>query len=105
MQFSKKIGTRNDVVVLCISKDLPFTHHEFCSVEGIENIIMSSQYKNTSFSDAYPVEINSGAFTGLFSRAVIIVDEDGIITYTEQFLILARNRIMTQPLVHFNFNM
>jgi thiol peroxidase len=83
-EFNKRASELSDTVVVCISKDLPFAHKEFCGAEGIENVVSASQYKNSSFNDGYQVELVDSPFEGLFSRAVVVVDEDGKVIYTEQ---------------------
>jgi thiol peroxidase len=83
-EFNKRAAELSDTVVVCISKDLPFAHKEFCGAEGIENVVSASQYKNSSFNDGYQVELVDSPFEGLFSRAVVVVDEDGKVIYTEQ---------------------
>lgn len=83
-EFNKRASGLENTVVICISKDLPFAHKQFCGAEGIENVVSASQYKNTSFSDNYKVEMLNGSFEKLFSRAVVIIDEKGTVIYTEQ---------------------
>jgi len=83
-EFNKRAAGLDNTVVICISKDLPFSHKQFCAAEGIENVVSASQYKNTSFSDNYKVEMTNGNFEKLFSRAVVILDENGTVIYTEQ---------------------
>lgn len=82
--FNKEAANLENVVVLCISKDLPFAQGRFCAAEGIENVIVLSEYKNTEFSDAYGVVFTDGPLEGLFSRAVVVVDEKGEVVYNEQ---------------------
>jgi thiol peroxidase len=83
-EFNKRAAGLDNTVVIGISKDLPFAHKQFCGAEGIENVVSASQYKNTSFSDNYKVEMTNGNFEKLFSRAVVILDENGTVMYTEQ---------------------
>lgn len=83
-EFNKRAAALNNTVVICLSRDLPFAHKGFCAAEGIDHVISASSYKNNSFSDNYPVLILDGKFEGLFSRAVIVIDENGIVKYTEQ---------------------
>jgi thiol peroxidase len=45
---------------------------------------MASQFKNTSFSDAYGVDMVTGGLAGLMSRAVVVLDENGVVKHTEQ---------------------
>ena len=83
--FNKLAAGLANTVVLCISKDLPFAHARFCGAEGIDNLVMLSQYKDSSFSDAYGVDITANSYLeGLMSRAIVVVDEQGVIRYTEQ---------------------
>jgi len=70
--------------VLCISRDLPFAHKRFCAAEGLDNVIPGSEYRDSSFSRAYGVLITEGPLEGLFSRAVVVIDEEGKVIYTEQ---------------------
>ncbi|MDI1317458.1 thiol peroxidase [Flavobacterium sp.] len=70
--------------VLCISRDLPFAQNRFCGAEGLENVINLSDFKTGSFGKDYGLEIADSAFSGLHSRVVIVLDENGIIKYTEQ---------------------
>lgn len=82
--FNEKVTSFENTVVLGISKDLPFAQGRFCSAEGIENVIMLSEYKDASFSDAYGVKFIGGPLEGLLSRAVVVLDEKGKVIYTEQ---------------------
>lgn len=82
--FNKEAAALEGVTVINISKDLPFAMKRFCGAEGIENVENLSEFRNHSFSDAYQVSMTSGALAGLFSRAVVVVDEAGKITHTEQ---------------------
>ncbi len=82
--FNKVATDLDNTVVLCISKDLPFAHKRFCEVEGIKNVITLSDFKNNNFSDAYQNIIVDGPMTGLLSRTIVIINESGNVTYTEQ---------------------
>jgi thiol peroxidase len=70
--------------VLCISRDLPFAQNRFCGAEGIENIIMLSDFADGNFGKTYGLEISDSAFANLHSRAVIVINPEGNISYTEQ---------------------
>ncbi|MFV0304580.1 MAG: thiol peroxidase [Moheibacter sp.] len=83
-RFNQEASDLEDTVVLCISKDLPFAQNRFCGAEGLENVITLSEFKNTNFSDAYQLQLSDGPLAGLMSRAVVVLDEEGKITYTEQ---------------------
>lgn len=82
-EFNKDAASLNNTTVLCISKDLPFAQKEFCGAEGIDNVVMLSDFRN-DFGHEYGVEIADGPMKGLLSRAVIIADPEGKIVYEEQ---------------------
>ncbi len=83
-KFNEQASKLKNTAVLCISKDLPFAQKRFCAAEGLTNVITASEYKNNSFSDAYKVKIVDGPLAGLFSRAVVVIDDQGKVIYTEQ---------------------
>lgn len=72
----------NGVAVLCVSSDLPFAQKRFCGAEGIENVTTASSFRD-SFGDDYGVTIVDGPMTGLLARAVVVIDADGNVAYTE----------------------
>ena len=47
--FNISAAKFKDTKVLCISRDLPFAQHQFCVAEGIENVIMLSDFKTGVF--------------------------------------------------------
>ncbi len=69
--------------VLCISKDLPFTHDRFNKNEGIDNVTSLSEFRNNDFGQAYGVRIKDGPFRGLFARTVVALDERHRVIYTQ----------------------
>ena len=70
--------------VLCISKDLPFAQSRFCQAEGIENVIPLSDYRNDSdFGKNYGLDIADTALRGLLTRAVIVIDKEGKVSYVQ----------------------
>lgn len=83
-RFNAEAAARPGVKVLCISADLPFAHARFCETEGIDNAVNLSCFRSPDFGRDYGVEITTGPMRGLLSRAVVIVDKDGVILYTEQ---------------------
>ncbi len=81
--FNQAAGLNPGAVVLCISADLPFAFNRFCAAEGLGHVVMLSTFRDKSFGDAYGVRILDGPFTGLMSRSVVVVDENGTVAYTE----------------------
>lgn len=82
-EFNKKASELENTVVLCISKDLPFAHSRFCAAEGIDNVITLSAFRNDSFANDYGIELVDGPLRGLIARAVVVVDTDGQVTYSQ----------------------
>lgn len=83
-QFNKDASELKNTKVLCISKDLPFAHSRFCGAEGLNNVVSLSDYKDGSFGKTYGVDFITGPLESLLSRSVVVIDEQGIITHTEQ---------------------
>lgn len=83
-EFNKKAADLENTKVLCISRDLPFAQGRFCGAEGIENVVMLSDFATGKFGKDYGLEITTGPLTGLHSRCIVIVDENGEVVYTEQ---------------------
>jgi thiol peroxidase len=82
-QFNAKLNDLPNTVVLCISKDLPFAQKRFCGAEGLDKVIPLSDYKNGKFSELYGVKMINGALESLMARSVIVLDENGVVKYTE----------------------
>ncbi len=83
-KFNADAGGLPNTKVLCISRDLPFAQRRFCGAEGLNNVINLSDFNTGNFGKEYGLEFVDGAFVGLHSRAVIVIDENGVIKYTEQ---------------------
>ena len=83
-EFNKKASGLSNTKVLCISKDLPFAQARFCGAEGIDNVEMLSDFRDGNFGAAYSVTFSDGPLMPLLSRAIVVLNEEGKITYTEQ---------------------
>ncbi|HJA98100.1 MAG TPA: thiol peroxidase [Candidatus Alistipes avicola] len=82
-KFNKMAAELPDTVVLAISKDLPFAHARFCTVEGIENVVPLSDFRASDFDQKYGVLMADGPLKGLLARAVVVINREGKIVYTE----------------------
>jgi len=83
-KFNVEAAKLRNTVILAISKDTPFAHKRFCTVEGIESVIPASLIRNDKFGIEYGVQIAEGGMAGFMSRAVIILNEQGKVIYSEQ---------------------
>ncbi len=78
-EFNKKaVGLSTDVVVLGVSKDLPFAQSRFCSENEIKNVTVVSDYKGNTFGINYGLLIKELA---LLARGVLIIDLDNVVRY------------------------
>lgn len=83
-KFNEEASKLENTKVLCISRDLPFAQARFCAAEGLDNVEMLSDFKEGTFGKDYGLLITNGAFEGLHSRVVMVLDENNTILYTEQ---------------------
>ncbi len=83
-KFNELASSMENTVILNVSKDLPFAHNRFCAAEGLKNVHGASEFKDHEFSKSYGVDMIDGPLSGLMSRAVVIIDESGVVKYTEQ---------------------
>src|ERR1035437_7662778 len=82
-KFNKWVSEKENVVVICVSKDLPFAQSRFCGAEGLDNVITASDFRYNSFATDYGVLFADGPLNGLMARSVVAVDENGKVLYTE----------------------
>lgn len=83
-RFNVEAGKLADTVVLTISRDLPFAQKRFCELEGISAVVALSELRDRAFGKAYGAEIVEGGMAGLLSRAVVVLDRQNKVVYTEQ---------------------
>ena len=82
-KFADYAAERNDVVVLTVAADLPFAMSRFCTSEGVENVVTLSMMRNQNFANDYGVLIQDGPLAGITARAVVVLDADNDVIYTE----------------------
>lgn len=82
--FNKEAANLKNTSVLCISRDLPFAQGRFCGAEGIENVVMLSDFNTGQFGKDYGLEIVDGPLAGLNSRCIVVINEEGKVIYTQQ---------------------
>jgi thiol peroxidase len=70
----------DDVVILAVSRDLPFAQKRWCGAEGVSRVVTLSDYKHRSFGKAFGVELPDLA---LLARAAFVVDKKGQVTYVD----------------------
>lgn len=82
-KFNTEASKLPNAQVFVISMDLPFAQGRFCSTEGIENLIVASDFRTKEFGKKYGVLIDDSALRGLLARGVIVLDPEGKVIYQE----------------------
>ncbi|MEM7299083.1 MAG: thiol peroxidase [Bacteroidota bacterium] len=83
-KFNQEASKLANTRIICISRDLPFALSRYCQAEGIDNLDNLTNFRDGGdFGKNYGVEITDGAFKGLNARAIVVVDENGQVLYTE----------------------
>ncbi len=82
-KFNDFAKSRDDVVILVVSGDLPFAQGRFCSAEGIENVVPLSMMRSRNFAKDYGVLLTDGPLAGITARAVVVIDENDNVVYTQ----------------------
>ena len=81
-KFNELAAGFDNTKVLCVSADLPFALGRFCGAEGIDNVVTGSVFRS-SFGSDYGVTMTDGPLQGLLARSVVVLDEQGNVTYSE----------------------
>ena len=81
--FNEKANALENTLVINVSKDLPFALKRFCAAEGLENVHNLSDFRG-NFGDNFGVTLKDSVLKGLLSRAILVLDENGQVIYTEQ---------------------
>jgi len=79
-RFNQELGTLGDKInCVTVSRDLPFAQARFCGAEDVK-MRTASDYQTHAFGTDYGVTIEE---LKLLTRAVIVLDADGKVTYKE----------------------
>jgi len=82
-KFNQLAGEIDNTVVLCISADLPFAQSRFCGAEGLTHVVTLSTLRGGDFKSEYGVAIAEGPLSGLTARAVVVLDGQDNVLYSE----------------------
>jgi len=82
--FNKLAQGHDDVAMLMVSYDLPFAHARFHAEHSLANVIGLSAIRHAGFGENYGVQIVEGPLAGMFSRAVVVLDENNTFVHREQ---------------------
>lgn len=82
--FNKIAELHDDIAMLMVSCDLPFAHARFHQQHKLKNVVGLSAIRNAGFGQNYGVQIMEGPLEGMFSRAVVVLDENNTVVHREQ---------------------
>ncbi len=83
-KFNQLAASLPNTKVLCISRDLPFAQNRFCGAEGIDNVIVVSDFRDScTFGEDYGVLMTDGPLASLLARAVVVVAPNGKVCHAE----------------------
>ncbi|WP_101772476.1 thiol peroxidase [Peptostreptococcus faecalis] len=80
IRFNKEAAELKDTAIITISCDLPFAQARFCGAKDIENAIVVSDYKDTSFGVNYGFLMEEFR---LLNRGIVVIDKDNVVRYVE----------------------
>ncbi len=79
--FNEEAAALSDeVVILVISADLPFTQKRWCGAAGIDQVIVLSDHKGVDFGAKYGCLLRDQR---ILRRAVFVVDRDDKVVYVD----------------------
>lgn len=78
-RFNQEASKLQDVVILTVSKDLPFAQKRWCGANGISAVKTLSDYRG-NFGETYGVLIKG---LNLLARCIFVIDESGKVSYVQ----------------------
>ena len=82
--FNRLAIDHDDVAMLMVSYDLPFAHARFHAEHELEHVTGLSAIRHAGFGENYGVQIVEGPLSGMFARAVVVLDENNTVAHREQ---------------------
>jgi thiol peroxidase len=70
----------DDIAIVTVSVDLPFTQKRWCGAAGIDKVRTLSDHRETALGKAFGVLMKEPR---LLARAVFVIDKAGVVRYTQ----------------------
>jgi thiol peroxidase len=83
IEFDRLGADVDDIALLMVSYDLPFAHRRFQEEHELTTVVGLSAIRHAGFGENYGVQIVDGPLAGMFSRAVVVLDENNTIVHRE----------------------
>lgn len=84
IKFDALARDHDDLALLMISCDLPFAHARFLAENSLQRVVGLSAIRHAGFGQNYGVQIVEGPLAGMYSRAVVVLDENDTVVHREQ---------------------
>lgn len=92
IRFDELAAKSEDIALLMVSYDLPFAHKRFKATHVLENVVGLSAIRHAGFGENYGVQIIEGPLAGMFSHAIVVLDENNTVVHREYI-----DDIVTEP--------
>lgn len=83
IEFDRHGNSLDNVVMLMVSYDLPFAHARFQEQHHLEHVTSLSAIRHAGFGENYGVQIVDGPLAGMFSRAIVVLDENNTVVHNQ----------------------
>jgi thiol peroxidase len=83
IKFDEYGRGRDKLALLMVSYDLPFAHKRFQKQHELQKVEGLSAIRHAGFGENYGVQIMDGPLAGMFSRAVVVLDENNTVVHRE----------------------
>jgi thiol peroxidase len=82
-KFNQIARDHGEVDFFVISADLPFAQQRVCGEKGVDAMTRLSMMRSRKFAKDYGILITEGPMAGVMARAVVVLDENNKVLYTE----------------------
>lgn len=83
IKYFNEANYGTDTVILTVSADLPFAMQRFCKQNSVKNVVGLSMMRNRDFARDYGALMTNGPLAGLLARAVMVLDSNNKVIYSE----------------------
>ena len=83
IRFDEFAAGCEDLTVLIVTYDLPFAHSRFQKSHDLQNVVGLSAIRHAGFGENYGVLVLDGPLAGMYSPAVVVVDENNSVVHRE----------------------
>lgn len=82
-KFNEVASQLDNVAIITVSADLPFALNRFCGNKNLSNITLASAFRHPEFGYNYGVTIVDSPLSGLLARALVVIDIQHKVLYSE----------------------